>query len=130
MPLARVETCLSGQRSMAVADTYIRKANILFVCQVGLPDSVPFNEAPKVYPMREKRPITAEVHLSSYALVGQTYGEMWQQLLDSLDRDESFLPLTNVTIRPALSNYESGFDFVAVNKDKITYVTEPRTTLV
>jgi hypothetical protein len=126
MPLARVEACISEERREPLADTYIRKANILFVCQKSVSGNcVPqTNDRPKVYPMREKKPIRAEVHLSSYTLVGLMYGEMWQQLLDSLDRDETFLPVTNVIVRPALSNGESAFDFVAINKDRIIYVNQ------
>jgi hypothetical protein len=126
MPLARGEAYLSDERKKPVADTYVRKANILFVCQESVNGNgvSETNDRPKVYPMREKKPIRAEVHLSSYTLVGQMYGEMWQQLLDSLDRDETFLPITNVNIRPALSNGESAFDFAAVNKDQIIYVNQ------
>jgi len=126
MPLARVEAYLSDEREESVADTYIRKASILFVCQESVNGNgeSETNDRLKVYPMREKKPIRAEVHLSSYTLEGQMYGEMWQQLLDSLDRDETFLPITNANIRPALSNGESAFDFVAINKDQIIYVNQ------
>jgi len=126
MPLARVEAGPSGERKESPADTYIRKANILFVCQENVSRNCisEADDRPRVYPVREKRPIRAEVHLSSYTLVGQMYGEMWQQLLDSLDRDETFLPVTNVNIRPALTNGESAFDFVAINKDHIIYVNQ------
>ena len=59
-----------------------------------------------------------------YILKGKMYAEVWQELLQALDRDERFLPLTSVTVWPELANGESRFDFVAVNKDQVVYLGE------
>jgi hypothetical protein len=74
--------------------------------------------------VRKKKPIGVEVHMPLYNLIGRMHGEMWQELLDALDGEETFVPLTEVVISPALATGESKFDFVAVNKNQITYVGE------
>ena len=107
--------------------TYIRKANIFFVgersCQQG-EMAVESNEKRRVHRARTKKTIAAEIHMPPYILKGKMYAEVWQELLQALDRDERFLPLTNVTVWPELANGESRFDFVAVNKDQVVYLGE------
>jgi hypothetical protein len=56
--------------------------------------------------------------------MGQMYVEVWQKLLDALDRADKFIPLTNVRIYPEQENTVFTFDFVAVNRDKIIYLGE------
>jgi hypothetical protein len=59
-----------------------------------------------------------------HKLTGQTYVEVWQKLLDAVDRADKFIPLTNVKIYPKLENTVLTFDFAAVNRDKIIYFGE------
>jgi hypothetical protein len=51
--------------------------------------------------------------------------EAWQELLEILDSEERFLPLTGVRITPALATGDAEFDFVAVNKARIDYLGQP-----
>jgi hypothetical protein len=51
--------------------------------------------------------------------------EVWQELLEILDSEERFLPLTGVRVSPALATGDSEFDFVAVNKARIDYLGQP-----
>ena len=126
LPLTEVEVLFPDKSKEHMASTYVRKTNILLVAEKsgGQPEAVDVKGTPRVYPMREKKPIGVEVYMSLYTLVGSMHGEMWQQLLDTLNRDERFLPLTNVNISPPLATGESRFDFVAINKDQIFYVGE------
>jgi hypothetical protein len=107
--------------------TYIRKANIFFVGERSRQQSemaVESREKRRVHRARTKKTIATEIHMPPYILKGKMYAEVWQELLQALDRDERFLPLTSVTVWPELANGESRFDFVAVNKDQVVYLGE------
>jgi hypothetical protein len=52
------------------------------------------------------------------------HNDVWELLIDTLEGDDKFLPVTNVEILPQLVNGESQFDFVAINKDQIIYVAQ------
>lgn len=71
-----------------------------------------------------KRPVDAKVCLAPYVLVGRLHSAAWAELVTSLHHEEMFVPLTNVQISPPLATGESAFDFVAVNKDQVVYVSE------
>lgn len=126
LPLTEVEVFFPDKRKEYMASTYIRKANILFVGEKsgGQPEASDVKGSPKIYPVREKKPIGAKVSMPLHTLIGRMHGEMWHELLDTLNREEMFLPLTNVDISPEVGSGESSFDFVAVNKDRIIYVGE------
>ncbi len=126
VPLTEVELFLPDGCSARRAATYIRKASILFVAErrEAPPEQPEAGEKRSPIVMRRKRPIGTEVHMPLHVLAGEMHGELWQELLDTLHGEETFLPLTNVEISPALATGESWFSFVAVNKDQITYVGE------
>ncbi len=115
------------QLASRYTSTYIRKANIFFVGERSRRQSetaVEPTEKRRAPRARAKKTIAAEIHISPYILKGQMYAEVWQELLHALDRDEKFLPLTNVTVWPELPDGEARFDFVAVNKDQVVYLGE------
>jgi hypothetical protein len=126
VPLTEAEVFFPDDRSEYLASTYITKANILLVAEKSgeQPQMPDIRDKPKNYLMRTKKPIEAEVCMPLYTLVGKMHGEVWQQLLDTITGDETFLPLTNVEISPELIKGESRFSFVAVNKARIVYVSE------
>jgi len=126
VPLTEVELLFPDGRRAHRASTYVRKANILFVAEGGQlqREAADAAERRSAAVVRKKKPIAAEVHMPLYVIAGEMHGEMWQELMDTLDGDETFIPLTNVEISPALATGESRFSFVAVNKNQITYVGE------
>ena len=126
VPLTEVEMFFPDKRKEYMASIYIKKANILFVAEKsgGQAEMSDIKDRPKNYLMRTKKPIEAEVCMSLYTLMGKMHTEMWQKLLDTLTKDEMFLPLTNVEISPELVRGESRFSFVAINKDQIIYISE------
>jgi hypothetical protein len=126
MPLTEAEISFPNGKRESVASTYISKSSILFIAEKnGLQPKMPeVEDKPKVYPVRAKKFLGVEIRMSLYTLTGQTYAEVWQKLLDAVDRAERFIPLTNVKINPTPPNNEPTFDFVAVNRDKIIYVSE------
>jgi hypothetical protein len=105
---------------------YIAKNNIVFVAQaadVG-------KEAPlRSYPFREKLPVGVMAFASGvsdvqYTLDGRIYVETWGQVIDTVESEASFLPLTQVEIHPAPPGAGSRFDFVALNKRHIISICE------
>jgi hypothetical protein len=126
VPLTKVEVYFPNRERQFMASICLRKADILFVGQTneGQPKTSEVQDRSKIYPVRTKKIIEAEIHMPLYTLTGQMYAEVWQQILDVVDRADRFLPLTNVEICPTPDIGTSTFDFVAVNRDKIIYVCE------
>jgi hypothetical protein len=126
VPLSDVEVFFQDGRKTRLASTYIRKTNIIFVGEKDeRPHGLPaIEDRSKLHLKKKKKPIVTEVHVPSYALVGKMHAEVWQELLDTIETDEGFLPMTNVKISPALISGESKFSFVAINKDQVIYIGE------
>jgi len=126
VPLTNVEVSFPNREREFMASICVRKAGILFARQKneGQPKISEVQDRPKIYPVRTKKIIEAEIHMPLYTLTGQMYAEVWQQILDVVDRADRFLPLTNVEICPTPDSAALTFDFVAVNRDKIIYVCE------
>ncbi len=124
LPLADVKVSLSNEKTESLSFTYIRKTNILFIGEKDTRKAVdePPRDKPIVYPMRKKKAIAARVHMPPYTLTGSMYSETWEQLVDALNREDLFLPLTDAEVSPVLDSGESKFRFLAVNKDQIVYV--------
>lgn len=126
LPLVQVDVSFPNREKEFTSAAYVRKSSILFVGEKseGQPSILEIKDRPKVYPVRPKTPMKAEIHMPLYILRGQMYAEAWQQILDVVDRADKFLALTNVEVCRTLDNATSTFDFVAVNRDKIIYVCE------
>ena len=125
MPLTDVESYSASGKKGRLPSIHVHKASILFV---GERRSVPEtaaggNRKPQL--IRTKTPIGAEIHLPPYILEGNIFVETWGQLPEAIETDTRFLPLTDARIRPALPGGESTFSFVAVNREKVLYVSEP-----
>ena len=127
MPLTQVEVCSPDGSTASLESTFVGKANILFVGErtEGQATSSPEGGDQRGSRWREKKPVPTEVRVSSYVIVGNMHTEVWQELLEILDSEERFLPLTGVRITPALATGDSEFDFVAVNKARIDYLGQP-----
>jgi hypothetical protein len=126
IPLTDVEMSFPSLRREFMPSICVRKTSILFVGEKSEHQSKmsETEDRPKIYPVRAKNPIGAEVHMPLYTLTGQMYAEVWQKLLDAVDRADKFIPITNVEIHPTLNNTALTFDFVAINRDKIIYIGE------
>jgi hypothetical protein len=129
VPLTDVEVAFPNGKKESMASIYVSKASILFIGErIGHQLDIPETEySPKLYPGRAKKFIGVEIRMSSYTLTGETYAEVWQKLLDAIERDDKFMPLANAKILPTTDNTVLTFDFVAVNRDKIIYVGEHQT---
>jgi hypothetical protein len=127
LPLVQVEVSFpNGDRKIA-QEVNVRKSNIIFVGEKSesQPAISETRDRQLTYRTKPKTALSAEIHLPSYVLKGQIYGEAWQHILDVVDRADEFIALTNVEVRRTPDNAELTFDFVAVNRDKIIYIGEP-----
>jgi hypothetical protein len=119
LPLFEVEAFFSGAGTRRMDTVYIRKSNILFVGE-GESDAPP--AAAGSYPLRRKKTIQTVINLPQTSITGNMYSEMWEELQDSLNRSDQFIPVTNVVFEPALAGNINRSAFAAVNKDHIIYV--------
>lgn len=127
MPLTEVEVFLPTGKRSAFPCIYVRKSNIFFVAEkkASRPDPAAPGETRRgAHLVRKKTPAGTEIHMPPYLLQGNVHIDIWEEFLDTIDRDLRFMPLTDVKVRPALPGGASAFEFVAVNKDLIAYIAE------
>jgi len=124
IPLTQVERWSPDGSRTSLATAFVGKANILFICEKnkGQGKSSTDTSDEQRPQWMEKKPVGTEVHVSSYAIVGSMHTGIWQELLEILDGEERFLPLTKVRISPGLATGEFEFDFAAINKAQIDYL--------
>lgn len=126
LPLTEVEAHLSAGGRSAIPCIYVRKSNIFFVAEKKASRTGPGAPAEARHGapvLRQKTPAGTEIHMPPYLLHGNVHIDIWEEFLDTIDRDMRFMPLTAVKVRPALPGGVSAFEFAAVNKDLIAYVT-------
>lgn len=122
VPMTDAKVLFRPGEQKYMASIHMRKASILFVAEIsgGRPETAGIRQLMKV----TKKPVSTEVRVPPYHLVGQMHAEIWEQLADHLEGHDKFLPLTNASVTPKLVNVESRFDFVAINKDQVLYIKE------
>ena len=123
MPLTEVEAVSPNGKKTSLSRVYIRKSNIYFVAEKTAAGTDQ-NAVRREHLIRKKTPAGTEIHMAPYVLKGNVHIDIWEEFLDTIDRDLRFMPLTEARIVPALPGSVSTFDFVAINKDHIGYITE------
>jgi Family of unknown function (DUF6812) len=125
--LADVEVAFPNGARKSTREAIIRKSSILFVGEKNesQPEISELKDRQLNHRLKPKTPLAAEIHLPLYALKGHIYGEVWQQMLDVVDKADKFIALTDVQVVHISDNAELTFNFVAVNRDKIIYIGEP-----
>ena len=119
LPLFNLDIFSQGSPPRHMDTVYIRKNNVILV---GESDYSLSTGASNAYPIRRKKMLPTIINLPQVSLSGNIYTELWEELQDSLNRSDQFIPLTDVDIVPALPGGTSRSKFVAVNKDHIVYV--------
>jgi hypothetical protein len=124
IPLTEVEAHLPGGERGTMASAHIRKANVVLVAERrgGQPEGDSTKTGRVVM---AKKPVNATVRTTPYVLTGRLHSATWAELVTSLHHEETFVPMTKVTISPPLVTGETEFEFVAINKDQVIYVGEP-----
>lgn len=110
---------------------YITKHNIIFVAQV-----ISKKQGKSIigYPFKPKTSTEVTIFASQlfvtqtnaqpYELKGEIYIDTWGQIVDTLETELQFIPLTNVKIEQSPPYIGRGFDFVAINKQRIISICE------
>lgn len=124
MPLTEVEAYSPIGKRATHPCIYIRKSNILFVAEKRDEPKGAVDGKRRAHLQRRKMQTRTEIHMPPYVVQGNVHIDVWEELLDTIDRDQRFMPLTEVRIHPALAGGASTFDFVAVNKDHVAYLSE------
>ena len=119
LPLFNLEIFSPGSSPRHMDTVYIRKNNVLLVGESAAPSAAGFSNA---YPIRRKKTLQTVINLPQISVTGNMYAELWEELQDSLNRSDQFIPITDAEIAPALPSGISHSNFVAVNKDHIVYV--------
>jgi len=86
----------------------------------------------RTYPVVKKITVTANLYVATklythaYLISGQMHFAKSRSIIDILNSDQQFLPLTEVEISPPLfaDQIPDMLDFVAVNKDIIIYIEQ------
>jgi len=104
---------------------YINKANLLFVREIeaGETRGLGGQAGHKPYPFVPKWFTVVKVYIPSYTLTGQIHYPKGSRVVDVLNSELRFLPLTNVEISPSAGSSES-VSFIAVNKEQILSLEE------
>lgn len=126
LPLENVSVTGSKGGEKKFPSMYIAKNNIVFVAQISGRGEQP---QLKNYPFREKLPMRVMAYAAGfsdmqYTFDGRIYVETWGQVIDTVESESHFLPLTQVEIYPAPPGAGSRFDFVALNKQHIISICE------
>ena len=119
LPLFDLEVYSSDTNVRHMDTVYIRKSNIFFVGESD--PNLPAGSS-NAYPIRRKKTLQAVINLDQVSLTGSVHSELWEELQDSLNRSDQFIPVTNVTFEPSLPRGITRSNFLAVNKDHIIYV--------
>lgn len=125
LPLTDVEAFFSTGEKESLGSTHINKASILFVAERsgGRPERNGIPEAEATH-LRAKKALASRVDIPPYILHGKMYADEGQGLVHVIDGEETFLPMTDVSISPSLPTGEWKFEFVAINKHQIVRVEE------
>ena len=84
----------------------------------------------KPYPFVEKLPVPVRLHLSAFSLTGSMHCASRQRAWHVLEEQQTFLPLTDVEVRPLANDMWSNVPFVAVNREQILSLQEEETPLL
>lgn len=127
LPLTEVEAFAPNGKRTTLPCLYLRKSSIFFVGEKGGDKGdvkLAVEGKRRAHLRRNKTQTGTEVHIPPYVLQGNVHVDVWEELLETIDRDQRFMPLTDVRIQPALAGGASAFTFVAVNKDQVAYLSE------
>jgi hypothetical protein len=127
LPLTEAEAFTPNGKRTSLPCIYVRKASIFFVGEKGVEKGdvrLAVEEKRRAHLRRNKMQTGTEIHIPPYVLQGNVHVDAWEELLETIDRDQRFMPLTDVRIQPSLAGGASAFAFVAVNKDQVTYLSE------
>ncbi len=119
-----------GRRIAESTTSYIGKQSILFVIdrEGGQRRSEAVKRQLVGYPIRSKKQVRVKIQMPGYTITGTLYTENWQKLDHLLESEDDFLPVTDVTVSPAVCSDETTADFVAINRAHVIFVLDAAET--
>jgi hypothetical protein len=126
LPLTDVEIFdLDGKKEDVAANSLVNKNNILAVAESvitygELPPSTPFQYTA----FRRKKPVWVNIQIQDFTAVGQVYIGQNEASIMSLEMAQIFIPVTSATLSSKLNSSRYEFNFLAVNKNQITIISE------
>ena len=105
---------------------YINKANILFVREIedGETRGLGGQAGHKLYPFVPKWTTAVKVYMPFFTLNGQVHYPKGSRVVDVLNSQMRFLPLTNVEISRSPGSSKLAASFIALNKEQILSLEE------
>ncbi len=120
LPLNEAEATAADGAKKSFQNVYITKLNIIFIAR----GEHEVKEKITTYPYRKKISLRVKIFALPYTINGNVHIDTWGQLPDAIESDDMFFPLTDAEIVPALPGGRARFDFMAVNRTKISYLCE------
>ena len=126
LPLVNVTMTGTRCEEQKFPHIYIAKNNIVFAAQVSDDRS---QKQLRTYPFREKLPVAVTVHTArvsdvQYKLDGRMYVDSGGQVIDTIESEARFIPMTHVEIEPPPPGAGSRYHFIALNKEHIISICE------
>jgi hypothetical protein len=121
LPLIDTEVMVCDGEKKKLQNVYIAKGNIIFIARS---EHEAKEKVLTTYPYRKKVSLRVKIFALPYTINGSVHVDTWGQLPDAIESDEMFFPLTDAEVVPALPGGHSHFDFMAVNRAKISYLCE------
>jgi len=121
---------LNGKKE-TLPTAYINKASIQLAATLDgdLARGIGGRVGAKPYPFVQKSPVVVRLRIPAYALTGSMYRVGGQSVWHVLEEKVTFLPLTNVKIRPVANGIWWTAAFAAVNREQILSLQEEETPL-
>jgi hypothetical protein len=115
----------NGKKEGVAANSLLNKNNVLAVAE----STITHGELPPPKPFRytlfqQKKPVWVNIQLQDLTIVGQVYISQNEATINALEMEQTFIPVTNVSLSCELNSSRSEFDFIAVNKNQIISITE------
>lgn len=125
LPLTETRIFYPGGAQDIALSIHVRKSSILLVaegpaagCGAAGPREV------KAASYRTRKTLPARALVPPYVLEGKVHVALWEELAGALEGDMRFLPMTDITVSPALPNGESTAAFAAVNTEQIVHISQ------
>ena len=121
LPLSDAQvTAVDGEKK-SLQNVYIAKGNIIFVARG---EHEVKEKTLTAYPYRKKVSLRVKIFALPYTINGSVHIDTWGQLPDTIESDDMFFPITEAGITPSLPGGQSRFDFMAVNRTRVSYLCE------
>ena len=126
IPLSDVEVRSPDGGQATLPSAYVNKANILFVREIedGETRGLGGQAGHKLYPFVPKWSAAVKVYMTFYTLNGKIHYPKGSRVVDVLNSQMRFLPLTDVEISRSAGSCELAASFIAVNKEQILSLEE------